>query len=67
MAHSEPVTETTGDLVPKWLRSVLYVTGTIVLGTATAVGDAIPEPWGRLATGFGTAALLVAAGYRPTR
>jgi hypothetical protein len=54
-------------VVPPWLRSTLYIVGTIVLGTATAVLGEVPDLWVKLATGFGTAVLAVAFGYRPTR
>lgn len=64
---SDDQQQSPGPVVPEWLRSTLYIVGTIVLGVATVAGDAIPEPWGRIATGFGTAALAVAVGYRPTR
>lgn len=67
---SQPAPVTTGSddpVVPKSLRTWAYVSGTAVLVFATSVGDAIPEPWGRLLTGYGAAALALAVGYRPTR
>lgn len=54
-------------VVPEWIRSDAYIAGTLVLVFATSVGDALPEPWGRIATGFGAACLALAVGYRPTR
>lgn len=53
--------------VPAPVRSIAYGVGTLVLVFATSVGDAIPEPWGRIATGFGAACVALAFGYRPTR
>lgn len=65
MTHDNPELPT--PLVPARLRTVLYVAGTIVLGTATAVLGEVPDLWVKLGTGFGTAVLAVAFGYRPTR
>lgn len=59
--------EQTPPVVPAPIRTWAYIIGTFVLIFATAVGDAIPEPWGRIATGFGAACLALAVGYRPTR
>lgn len=68
MTHIEPPKEDQDTpVVPKVLRSGLYIVGTLVLGTATGVLGHVDDVWVRLATGFGTAALAVAFGYRPTR
>lgn len=56
-----------GDAVPGPVRTGAYAVGTLALVFATSVGDAIPEPWGRVLTGFGAACLALAFGYRPTR
>lgn len=64
MTNEDPSTPPT---VPPALRTWAYIAGTGVLVFATSVGDAIPEPWGRIATGFGAACLALAVGYRPTR
>jgi hypothetical protein len=53
--------------IPERVRTVAYALGTLVLVFATSVGDAIPDPWGRIATGFGAACVALAFGYRPTR
>ena len=65
----EGTTELSGapPVVPEVLRTWAYISGTAVLVFATSVGDAIPDPWGRLLTGYGAAALALAVGYRPTR
>lgn len=65
MAHEDPTQPTPA--IPERVRTVAYATGTLVLVFATSVGDAIPEPWGRIATGFGAACVALAFGYRPTR
>lgn len=65
MSHTDPTP--LPPVVPEWLRTLAYVAGTIVLVFATSVGDALPDPWGRIATGFGAACLALAVGYRPTR
>jgi hypothetical protein len=54
-------------VIPERVRTVAYALGTLVLVFATSVGDAIPDPWGRIATGFGAACVALAFGYRPTR
>lgn len=54
-------------VIPPWLRTTLYLSGVIVLGIATAVLGEVPDLWVKLGTGYGTAALAVAFGYRPTR
>jgi hypothetical protein len=54
-------------VVPPLVRTWLYIVGTIVLGVATAVIGEVDDLWVRLGTGFGTAVLAVAFGYRPTR
>jgi hypothetical protein len=65
VTHEDP--DQTPPTVPAPLRTWAYIAGTAVLVFATSVGDAIPEPWGRIATGFGAACLALAVGYRPTR
>jgi small-conductance mechanosensitive channel len=68
MSHiGPPQNDQETPVVPARLRTVLYIVGTLILGTATAVIGQVDDVWVRLATGFGTAALAVAFGYRPTR
>lgn len=54
-------------VIPARLRTVLYVVGVFATGIAAAVVGEVPDVWVRLGAGFGTAALGVAFGYRPTR
>lgn len=65
--YSGATPEPSAPVIPEAVRSVLYGVGTLVLATATVAGDAIPDPWGRILTGFGTGCVAVAFGYRPTR